>query len=71
MNLKQKLDDLAKRAPTGAKTLAETYPDVTTEQIKNDIAEERQGKTMSLSFRDIDAEDEASPEDRGSLRASH
>lgn len=61
MNLKQKLENLAKRAPTGAKTLAEMYPDVTPEQIRSDIAEARKGKVMSLSLRDIDAEDEAEP----------
>jgi len=61
MNLQQKLENLAKRAPTGAKTLAEMYPDVTPEQIRADITDVRKGKIMSLSFRDIDAEGEAEP----------
>jgi hypothetical protein len=61
MNLKDRLSRIVKPAPPGTPTLAELFPDTTPEQIKADIAEARKGKVMSLSFRDIDAEDEAVP----------
>lgn len=67
MNLKDRLKRIVKPAPPGTPTLDEMFPDVTQDQIKADIAEARKGKIVSLSFRDIGAEDEAHPADKSRM----
>lgn len=67
MNMNDRLKRIVKPAQPGAPTLSDMFPDVTQEQIKADIAQARKGKIVSLSFRDIDAEDEAHPADKSRM----
>lgn len=59
MSLKAQLKKLIRPAPPGTPTLADQFPGATADGIRQDVALARQGKSMSLSYRDISAEDEA------------